>query len=158
MARDRMIEFRLGGVLKILSDEPEAGVFVTLHYDGFTVTAKGNEMAYTLPDDHAVKVKVSYVDAKGHPAQVDGPVEWQSSNETVANVTADQADPMLALVVPGANLGQVQITVTADVDLGEGVSELITTMDVTVVGGAAVAGQIEPVGEPSPIQPEPRRS
>ena len=37
-------------------------------YDGFTIKAKGDAMAYTLPVDKQVHVQVTYVDAGGNPA------------------------------------------------------------------------------------------
>ena len=106
-------------------------------------------MAYTLPADKQVEVQVAYVDANGNPAVVDGDVSWASSDPNIAAVTAE-ADTTKAFIVPGAGVGNVQITATADADLGTGVRELVTFMDVTVIGGEAVAGTITPVGEPTP--------
>ena len=149
----RALELRLGGTLKILmseADAPRAGCFVTLTYDGFTIKAKGDAMAYTLPVDKQVHVQVTYVDAGGNPASVDD-VTWDSSDETIIAVFTDSADHTKALLRPGGKVGQAQVTAAADVDLGEGVKELLTTMDVTVVAGEAVAGTITPVGEPEPI-------
>jgi hypothetical protein len=147
------IDFKLGGTLTFVTEAERAGAMITLRYDGFSITAWGTDMAYTLPNDHQVQVKITYVDAKGHPAAVDGVVTWTSSNENVATVTADSADSTLATIVPGADVGQVQIVARGDADLGEGVREIITPMDVTVVGGEAVAGTISPVGEATPIEP-----
>ena len=56
-------------------------------------------MAYKLSTGFQVGVQVSYVDAKGHPAAVDGPVTWSSSDATIATVTADAVDSTLATVV-----------------------------------------------------------
>jgi hypothetical protein len=145
------VQFQLGGTLKFLIEEPKGYVLVTVQYDRFTLTAKGDVMAYKLPDDKQAKVQVAYVDAKGHPASVDGDVTWSSSNEGVALVQVDPADSTIATVVPGDQLGQVQVTATADADLGAGVTELVTLMDVEVIGGQAVAGTITPVGEATPI-------
>lgn len=118
--------------------------------DGFTISGAG-DMTYTLPDDKMVDVKITYVDSHGHPASVDGAVAWTSSDDQIVTVVATDGDNTQARITPGANLGQAQITATVDADLGEGVRELITTLDVTVVGGEAVTGTIEPVGEPQPI-------
>jgi hypothetical protein len=52
-------------------------------------------------------------------------------------------------------LGTAQVVATADVDLGAGVQSLITTMDITVVAGQAVAGTISPTGPAEPIAPHP---
>jgi hypothetical protein len=152
----KTIDFQLGGTLKIESrEEPAGSAVITLRYDdGFTVTAKTTEefnMAYTLANDHKVQVQISYVDAKGNPAEVDGPVAWSSSNEQVLTVEVDAADSTLATILPGDQLSQAQVVATADADLGAGVTQIITTMDVTVVAGQAVAGTIAPVGEAVPI-------
>jgi hypothetical protein len=149
----RTVEFRLGGTLKILEPETRAGARVTLTFAGFKVTAWGEDMAYTLPDRHQVQVRIDYVDADGNPATVDGDVAWASSDETIATVTVDAGDSQLATVAAatGGTIGQVQITATADADLGEGTREIISTMDVTVVAGEAVAGTITPVGASTPI-------
>jgi hypothetical protein len=144
------VQFQLGGTLKFLVEEPAGYVLVTLQYGQFSVTAKGNHMAYTLPNTHEVQVQVAYVDAKGNPATIDGDVTWGSSDNNIATVTVD-ADTTRCKVTPAANIGNVQITATADADLGEGTRELITTMDVTVVAGEAVAGTITPAGAPTPI-------
>lgn len=149
------VEFQLGGTLKFLLDEPEAraGAKITISYDGFIITAWGDDMAYTLPNDKAIKVKVAYVDSKGNPAVVDGDVHWNSSNSSIAAVVVDADDTSNAVVAAATQLGQVQITATVDADLGAGVRALITIMDVEVVAGEAVAGTITPVGEPTPIEP-----
>jgi len=108
-------------------------------------------MAYKLPNDKLINVKVSYVDASGNPATVDGDVVWDVSDENVVSVQVDPVDSTQARIVPSGQVGQVQVTVTADADLGEGTREIITTSDIEIVAGEAVAGTISPVGEPQPI-------
>jgi hypothetical protein len=144
-------ELQIAGTLKLLfNDVSEGGCIVTLTYDRFSVTARGEDMAYTLPGDKQVEVKVSYVDANGNPAAVDGEVSWESSDTDIADVEVDASDSTHATIVPGTKVGQAQISANADADLGAGIRNLITTMDLTVVGGEAVAGTIEPVGAPTP--------
>jgi hypothetical protein len=115
-------------------------------------------MPYKLAVDEYVEVKVSYVDAAGNPAVVDGDVVWESSNPDLVTVTAHD-DTTSADVCPAGNgdLGTAQISATADADLGEGVRELITVFDVQIVAGEAVAGTISPVGDPQPIPPNQRK-
>jgi hypothetical protein len=145
----KTVNFRLGGVLEI--SEPEGGCRVTVRHNGFTITAWGENMAYTLGADQQVILQVEYVDANGNAATVDGPVQWDSSNPTIVTVTADAADDMRALVQAVGPVGNAQITATADADLGEGTRTLVTPMDVTVVAGEAVTGTITPVGPAEPI-------
>ena len=152
------LQFKLGGTLTIVEPAgPKGGCRIALRYDGFTVTIEGNRAMYTLPVNHSVAVQVSYVDASNNPAEVDGDVEWASSDTSVASVQIDPDDTTKALVVGHAKIGSAQISATADADLGEGVRELITLMDVGVVAGEAVAGTISPTGEPTPHEVQPVR-
>jgi hypothetical protein len=152
-----VVDFQIGGTLQIATKKkPVGAAIVTLHYDGFSVTAKipeDEKMAYTLPNDHKVQVQISYIDAKGNPAEVDGPVQWASSNEAVLTVEVDATDSTLCWVVPATTLAQAQVVATADADLGAGVTQITTTMDVTVIAGQAVSGTIAPVSAPVPITP-----
>jgi hypothetical protein len=138
-----------GGTLNFVCDEL-GHVLVTVKYDDFQLTARGDDMAYTLGNDMVVQIKVAYVDAKGNPATVDGEVTWASSDTNIATVDVDDADSFTAQVTPGTQIGQMQVTARADADLGNGTREIITTMDVEIVAGEAVAGTITPVGEPTP--------
>jgi nitrogenase molybdenum-iron protein alpha/beta subunit len=150
------VQFQLGGTLRFLVEE-EGYAIMTVRYKDFTLTARGDKMAYTLPVDNVIKVKVSYIDAHGNPAVVDGDVAWSTSDATIARVVADTGDTTNASVEAQGKVGQCQVTASADADLGTGVRELITLMDLTVVAGEAVAGTISPVGEPLPPTAQPRR-
>lgn len=127
----------------------KAGVWVESTCDGLTVKGMAPIM-YTLPNDKSVQLKITYVDAKGNPAKVDGDVEWTSSDEDICGI-ATTGDSTLVTLIPGSKVGQCQIKATADADLGEGVKEIITPFDLEVVAGSAVAGTITPTGEPQPI-------
>jgi hypothetical protein len=128
-----------------------AGVWMTAKSGGFTVRAKGPRIMYTLGNDKSATVKVSYQDAKGNEAAVDGDVAWSSSDTSIVDVEVDSNDSTLAVIMPSDNLGQAQIIATADADLGDGVVEIVCTLDVNVVAGQAVVGVISPVGPAHPI-------
>jgi len=145
------VNFKLGGTLEFVTEPNQAGCLVTLSFGRFSITARGEDMAYTLASGMQVHLKVSYVDAAGNPAAIDGAVTWDSSDVNVATVTAES--DMTALVKTVGPVGQVQVSATADVDLGAGVKELITPMDLTVAAGEAVAGTVEPVGPAEPVTP-----
>jgi hypothetical protein len=147
------VQFQLGGTLKFLVEEPAGHAMIALQYEGLTVTARGDDMAYTLPNDKMINVKVSYVDGHGNPATVDGDVSWDTSDQNIITVETDSMDSTQAKVKPAGPAGQAQVTCTADADLGEGTREIITTMDIEVVAGEAVAGTIAPVGESQPMEP-----
>ena len=108
-------------------------------------------MAYTLPDGMQVAVAVSYVDADGNPATVDGPAVWASADANIATVVAGGDYDAVIAATKGGTLGTTQITATADADMGSGIRSVITTLDVTVVAGEAVAGTIAPSGPAVPI-------
>ena len=108
-------------------------------------------MSYTLPSRMQVHAQVAYVDAAGNPAVVDGDVTWASSNDLIVAVTTNTADTTKVLIAGVGLAGQAQVTATADADLGDGVRTLVTTMDVEVIAGEAVAGTITPVGAAEPI-------
>jgi hypothetical protein len=150
----RAVELKLGGTLKILMSEvdaPQPGCFLTIRYDGFTIKAKGDAMAYTLPADKQVHVQGSYVDAGGNPAVVDGEVTWDSSNEKSSRSWSMPPTRRRQSCAPPARSAARRSPAYADADLGDGVREIATTMDVTVMAGEAVAGTIAPVSEPEPI-------
>ena len=128
--------------------EPSRSVLISATCDGFTATGKGPEMTYTLPADKQVTLKVEFLDAKGNHATVDGDPRWSSSNEDVATATATAGNPWLADLKP-VSVGTCQVIVEADADTGEGVREVVFTMDVSVVGGEAVIGTISPASDPA---------
>lgn len=95
---------------------------------------------FTIPADKTASGAVSYVDAKGNPAQVEGAPVWSSSDPSIVDVVPS-ADGFSATVTPGA-VGTAQIKVEADADLGAGVVPVIALVDVEVVAGQAVAGNV----------------
>lgn len=122
---------------------------LTIRLDDFTITAKGDLIMYTLPVDHTVSMQVSYVDGAGNPAQVDGEVEWFPANPEIAGIEVDADDGTICKVIP-VKPGRTQVSARADADLGDGTRELLTVCDIMIVAGEAVAGSIQPVGEPEP--------
>jgi hypothetical protein len=140
-----------GTVLIEQIDQPkpepdQVGVWMSMKCEGITVRAKGPNMSYKLPNDKVANLSVQYVDSKGNPADVDGDVVWSSSNEEVCGVEVNDSDSKVARLVPGDQVGQVQITATADADMGEGVRNISCFIDVEVIAGEAVAGVISPIG------------
>jgi hypothetical protein len=143
------IKITYGGTV-LIEQVSEPGTWLATTCNGVTTKAKGPIVVYTLPVGMKVDVQVSYVDAAGNPAVVDGDVVWETSDKDIANVFRISGSDSTKVSVRAGKPGQVQVTATADADLGEGVRSLITTMDITVAPGEAVAGTISPVGEPEP--------
>lgn len=106
-----------------------------------------------------VGLSVVATDRKGNPASVQNPT-WSSSDTAVATVSSS-ADGLSALVSAVGPLGECTITLVADADLGDGVSEVEGTFDLEVkAGDAAVfaisAGTPEEQAAPAPTPgPEP---
>jgi hypothetical protein len=147
------ITLTLGGSVELLlrAPSPELECIVMARYEGFVAAAKGWIMAYTLPADRQLVVRVDYVDALGNPATVDGEVTWDTSAVEVVTVDVDDGDSQQCTITATGLLGTAQVSAHADADLGSGTRALVTTLDVTTVAGEAVAGVISPVGEPQPI-------
>jgi hypothetical protein len=129
---------------------------LTLTFDEGYAVEGGAVMALTLTSVQQASLTVSAVDAKGNPAPVDN-VVYRSSDPTIIELQEDSEDPTVAWVVAVGALGNAQVTVAADADIGEGVKALTGLLDVTVVAAEAVAISIEtgvpedqPETEPGP--------
>lgn len=93
-------------------------------------------MATITTDQNFPNVALTITNAKGGAATVDGVPVWASSDSTVLAVVASE-DGMSASVNTVAP-GVARITVSADADLGEGVTEITgVSEDVTVTAGTA---------------------
>jgi hypothetical protein len=154
---DKSVEIQVDARIKIVVPPAAGSVILLATYGGITSKHTGaTKIMYTLPADKTVKLQIAYVDANNNPAQVDGIITWESSNPEIADVASlpvqQGAEGSAVQLTPGTAVGECQITATADADLGEGVRHLVTLLDVTVVGGEAVAGTITPAGaqEPKP--------
>lgn len=117
----------------------------------FPGTEKDNAMQQ-LTDTQQVSVAVSATTKRGRPAQVHD-VVFSSSDENVATVEADADDASKALV-KAVGEGTAQINVSADADLGEGVTTIHGALDVTVIPSQATqlalqTGTPEEQGEPA---------
>lgn len=155
MSKASLLNFNISFVnpLRVIHEQVSGKQFLLIIFGKFTVKAEGEHVMYTLPVGTQVQMQVSYVDAGGNAATVDGEVVWASSNEAIATAIADASDSTLVTVTPVGPAGQVQITATVDADLGAGVRSLITIADIEVVAGEAIAGTISPVGEPTAAVP-----
>jgi hypothetical protein len=100
-----------------------------------------------LPANQSAAVQVRFTNANGFPAKTQGDVSWESSDDKVAKVQAKPDDTTTATVTAGPSAGSATITATADADLGDGVREVESVLEVEVVArGEAVGGEIYPVG------------
>lgn len=94
-------------------------------------------MAFVLKDDEQVTATLEFFDKKGKKItpKLDGVPAWDSSDPAAVSVTP-AADGLSALIVAsGSPEDTATITATADGDLGDGVKEITTTGDVSIIGG-----------------------
>ncbi|MFO1351898.1 MAG: hypothetical protein U1F68_14990 [Gammaproteobacteria bacterium] len=101
-----------------------------------------------ITDSQKVSAAISYQDARGNAARVDGVPAWATDRADLVALTPSEDGLSCEIAAVGA-LGTAQITVTADADLGEGVRTLTALGSIEVIGGEAVAGVIS-FGEPQP--------
>ena len=148
------VEIVFGNVLKIMEvaeePRPRGHQWLAVQFEQFVISAEGDYVMYTLPADHTVTMQVSYVDGAGNPAKVDGAVEWFTAVPEYVDLEVDPDDSTICKVIP-KQVCRTQVSAKADADLGEGVRELLTVCDIMIVAGEAVAGSIQPTGEPEPI-------
>lgn len=98
-------------------------------------------MSEVLGVGHYATVTVQWLDSHGNPAKVDGPTKWESTDPAVLTVTVSTGNPLIANAKAIA-IGSAQIHATADADLGEGIKTVTSTIDVTVIAGEAVGGEM----------------
>lgn len=90
-----------------------------------------------LVDTQKVSLAIKPVNKKGNPAPLDGVPQWSSSDPNVIAVTP-AADGLSCVASAGAT-GTATVSVTADADLGAGVTPLAGTVDFDVKPGPAVS-------------------
>jgi len=115
---------------------------VTYSFKGISFTAEGDNMALVVKDTDVpgtVNVSIKFTDSKGKPAMVDGAPTWVASDTTIIDTITPAADGMSAVLHVTDNIGASQLTVTADVDLGSGVTNKDFVDTVSVIAGDAAA-------------------
>lgn len=102
-------------------------------------------MATISTDQNYPNVKLTILDSKGRPAKVDGVPVWASSDETQVTVTpaADGMSAVVDTVAPSSSGQTARITVSADADLGAGVTPLVgVSEDITVTQGPSSVASV----------------
>ena len=134
------IQAQLALIIDTLIPGPAVKLVFTAHLDDGTTQNEVTKM--DLRDDQKVLLTIQPVDAKGKPALVDGAPTWASSDETV--VTLEVATDGMSAVASGVTPGAARVVVTADADLGSGVTPLSGSLDFTITAGNAVSITITP--------------
>ena len=96
----------------------------------------------TLTIDEQVAITLSVTDRAGNPAAFDAPPVWAASSAALTLEAA--ADGMSATAVSGDVVEDaVMVTVRGDADLGDGVREIIGTLQINVSSGEAQFVELE---------------
>jgi len=106
-------------------------------------------MTFILTADQEVPVSVAFTDDHGNDALVDGIPVWASSDDTIMMVVAAD-DGMSAVASAVGPVGQAQLSVTADADMGSGTTNVMGLLDIQVVAGDALVAVVT-AGTPVPI-------
>jgi len=99
----------------------------------------GVEIMVTMTTTQQVDIgPITATDRRGNPAPLDGAPTFGSSDEAVCTVEAHPSgDPAMALAKAVGPTGSVQITVSADADLGEGVKPIQGILQIDVLAAEA---------------------
>lgn len=120
-------------ILAAVTPSPAVGFQFTVELEGQLI----HEEKVKMTNSQQATASITPVDKKGQPASVDGIPVWASSDETI--ITVEPAvDGMSALVKAVGPLGSANVSVTADADLGTGVTSIFGTLAVTITQGQAV--------------------
>lgn len=106
-----------------------------------------------LSNENYYPVAVAYVTPSGRPARVDGLPTWETSDPAIFEVRNIGADGLTAELWPtDAADGVAELTITADVDLGEGVQPLPLLVGIEArPAQAAAANFTVGAGVPKPV-------
>ena len=95
-------------------------------------------MLIVLTDMQKDLLSIQPRDAAENPAPVDGVPTWTVSDETILSL-AVAPDGLSAVVTAVGPLGTAQVTVSADADMGEGITTISGVIDIQVVASQAVS-------------------
>jgi len=122
--------------------------------------AVSQHSAVTMTAGSMGVVSVEWKDAAGNTVKVDGPTTWTSTDPTIVQLTdgpTNPGNPQINNVYAPGPAGTASIHANADADLGSGVQPVTAILDITVIEGEAVGGEITftPTGQhpPSPGGP-----
>ena len=115
-------------------------------------------MAQQLRTDQKCTVSLSSItDNSGNPAKIDGLPDWSVAPDGVVALAVAEDGMSVVVTAEDINVGGDEepdfeaalLTVRVDADLGEGVRELVGTLEFQVIAGEAQVIGLT-VGEPEP--------
>lgn len=106
-------------------------------------------MATKFTTIEQLPVSIQPVNAKGQPAEIDGPATWLTDSSDL--LTLEPSDDGLTCLIKSTGMpGRAVVQVTCDADLGEGTTPLVGTIDIEVVSAPATSIVVTP-GTPEVI-------
>lgn len=85
--------------------------------------------------------KIKPVDKAGNPAKLDGKPVWALSDPAMGALVVAE-DGLTAELTPAGALGNCELQVSGDADMGEGVETIMGVLPLEFVGGKAVAIEV----------------
>jgi hypothetical protein len=116
---------------------------------------KGFDMAnpIALAAGQGATVTATITGASGNPARVDGVPEWSADPAGGLAKLEPAADGMSAQITAGAETQAVLVSMTVDADLGEGVRQLIGTLECDITAAEEEASFIQLDATPNEVNP-----
>lgn len=103
------------------------------------------------PGQRAKITVANPVDKFGNPADLDGGIFWETTDESVLEIQSVPDDPMSVYAIHQRK-GAAQVVISGDADLGDEVKRIQTAVDFFCQSGEAVGFAVS-VGAPEDIEP-----
>lgn len=125
--------------------------------EGSNGSIGGGEVELTLLEGQRVLVTAKPKSLSGRQARIDGAVQFSTNDPASLQITPGP-DPATQAYLAPTPLGldprrTVNVRVTADADLGEGVEELVSSLDVVILPQKAAILELE-LGQPEEVAVE----
>jgi hypothetical protein len=140
------VEMSFATPLRVIFAQQESGpgsrALFTFSFASYTF--KGEFMSATMQVGTYATVSVEWKDKGGNVVGVEkGTAKWQSSDPATVQCEQATGNPQIANLYAPGPIGKVQVQASGDADLGEGVKTVTATIDVEVISGEAVSGEIK---------------
>jgi hypothetical protein len=137
--RQKLRLIPLAGVIR----EQDGPVLPTPRYVRPTPCHGSLILMLTMTDSQHAALSIKVVDKKGNAAPVDGKPVWSTDNPDVLALTpSDDGLTCDVAAVGPLTASPVRVSVTADADLGAGVTDITGFIDVTIVAGSATSIEV----------------
>jgi hypothetical protein len=124
---------KIAKAMEILTEPQKAATIEILWLINNKPTGMDN-MIFKAGETKKAVLKIN--DKFGNPAKVDGLPKWGSSNESLLSIVVAE-DGMSADVTSLGGMGLLELQVSADADMSDGVKDIFGKADVEVIAGDA---------------------